>query len=975
MGRGKRNIFFFSTDIQLSKPILIFAENRRHSYSRQLSLQPISANQMKKSYHSYWAKTQKTLEGEPLKYHLLPYHLLDVAAVAWVLLERDTRLCSRLAQMAGMDSHSFRVWFTFLMGLHDVGKFSQTFQHLQESVVETINPNLPKKGNYSSTRHDSLGYLIWKDELRPYIESLNDGNLKAIFEQIRKQHYHDEDLSVWLEPIMGHHGKPPVEQKPNGDNISKKEYFDPETIVSSKEFTNDWFEYLSGQTTGSLTFHTPYIEKPASWNIAGLAVLCDWIGSSEHFSYCAEPMEISEYWNTIALPQAENAISTFSVVSSPVNINTLNCKTLFGFVPSPLQEWAEKYVPTDNPELVLIEDVTGAGKTEATIIVANRLLSNGNADGVFFALPTMATANAMYKRLAKQYKKLFADNSKPSLVLAHGSASLNDDFQSTILDFSKTRNDDYSSNEMSISAECNAWFSNSSKKAMLADIGVGTIDQVLLSVLQVKHQSLRLIGMTRKILIVDEVHASDAYMFKILQRVLYFQAALGGSAILLSATLPHAMRQKLVKEFAKGLKVRNPNLKLNSGIGTDSLYPLTTVLNNEGIKEQHCATRSDVERAIRIEFRHSQDEILHLVEEQVKNGKCVCWVRNTVSDAIEGQNLLKLKNIAATLFHARFAMCDRLNSENFILEHFGKTSTASLRKGRVVVATQVIEQSLDVDFDILVSDLVPIDSLIQRFGRTRRHRRDEIGNPLQDEKADMRGETIGYILSPEIDGEISSNWYSSLFKRGAKVYQNHVELYLTAAILNDKKTIVMPDDARFLIESVFGEEVEVPERAKLLQKFADVKMGKDSAARSAAMNNMLWMEKGYTKTDSNWLDDTIIPTRLGEPTITLRLAKYNNKEIHPWALSTVQHPWEMSEVRIMATYISSEKPFEDMVAFEKAKLTMRDNGKYVVTIVLEENNGIWQGAALNDKNEVVIVTYDSSIGLQVGVSSKNNNEN
>src|SRR5262249_9039299 len=154
--------------------------------------------------------------------------------------------------------------------------------------------------------------------------------------------------------------------------------------------------------------------------------------------------------------------------------------------------------------LAIIEDVTGSGKSEAALIFAARLLSGGRADGLYFALPTMATANAMYDRLAASYRRLFADGSTPSLVLAHGKRRLHNGFADSILESEERQPQPYDEDAV---AACAMWIADDRRKAFLAHVGIGTVDQALLGVLPSRHQSLRLWGLSDRVLVIDEAHA------------------------------------------------------------------------------------------------------------------------------------------------------------------------------------------------------------------------------------------------------------------------------------------------------------------------------------------------------------------------------------------------------------------------------------------------------------------------------------
>jgi CRISPR-associated endonuclease/helicase Cas3 len=480
-------------------------------------------------------------------------------------------------------------------------------------------------------------------------------------------------------------------------------------------------------------FRPPPLPYPGSeravvrlaWDLAGLTTLADWIGSRQAwFPYA--PVEAvadpSAYFHRHALPRAKSALSAAGLApaaAAPFG----GVKKLFPGIalPSPVQVWAETVALPDGPLLAVIEDLTGSGKTEAAMALAHRLLAGGRAEGIFLGLPTMATANAMFGRLADAYRGLYRAGSHPSLALAHARADLDPRFAACIeADGSDARGGSDAA-DIPAEAQCAGWLAEDRRRTLLAQVGVGTIDQALLAVLPVRHAVLRLQGLRGKVLIVDEAHAFDPYMRRELVELLRFHAALGGSVILLSATLPKAMRQMLVDAFRDGLDASPVPLAAEQ-------YPLTTLASAGGVTEQPCAMRPGLATR-RVEVGRLPDAAtaFERIVAAAAQGAAVAWVRNTVDDAIVAVGALRARGLTPLLFHARFALADRLAIEAEVLRRFGPISEGEERRC-VLVATQVIEQSLDLDFDLLVSDLAPVDLLIQRAGRLWRHAR--AGRPL-----------------------------------------------------------------------------------------------------------------------------------------------------------------------------------------------------------------------------------------------------
>lgn len=592
-------------------------------------------------------------------------------------------------------------------------------------------------------------------------------------------------------------------------------------------------------------------------------------------------------------------------------------------------------------------------------MLAHRLIESGQADGFYFGLPTMATSNAMFRRIVDKglAEKFF--QGEPNWVLAHSASRLKPVLEE-LLSGGSNDADYIGRDEQSAANERLAWFSDNRKKALLADIGVGTVDQALLAILYSRHQSLRLLGLARKVLIVDEVHAADAYMLKLMEALLTFHAASGGNAILLSATLPQITREKLTWAYCEGLGLKAPALPSNQ-------YPLFTRVGVGAPDEIHLHTRPEVARTVKIDWVNSVESAVQVLLASINEGRCACWIRNTVDDAIAAFELLQLKDVPAGnlfLFHARFALGDRLKIEDRVLNMFGPDSKASERSGKILICTQVIESSIDIDIDVMISDLAPVDLLIQRAGRLCRHVRDVFGNRSQE---NGRGVPTFWLFGPEFTETPTANWLTEPLPGTAAVYPDHGRLWLTTRLLRQSGKLDMPGDARILIEGVYGMEAEASIPSAFQTKTNQV-LGEQSCKQSIATMNTITLERGYEDSGFDPWDDALIPTRLeDQPSVTVRLARWDDGEVKPW-FTAPKYAWELSQLSVRISLLAEEAEVNDPAmkqAIDRCREQMPDKGKWSKLLVLRSTAGLsWTGQALDKKGEVASLVYDEWMGLR-----------
>lgn len=823
----------------------------------------------------YWGKSARGDKNGGDDYHLLCWHSLDVAAVGhWMVIYNIYCIDNYLQKLGLQSTEQAAQFFSWILCWHDIGKFAHSFQQLYLHA-DFLSSDASLQ-HYENISHSTLGYWLWNNHLSECSELFPASTLSA--RKLRRT------IAMWMSLITGHHGRPPdVIQEVNNFRQQDKEaardfLLAIKPLFPLVEIPEYWDDDEGIEQINHL-----------SWFISAAVVLADWTGSStRYFPRIAEKMSVEHYWK-LALGKAKEAVSVFPPPAEIAKFSGIT--TLFPFIqhPTPLQQKTLQLdISPDGAQLFILEDVTGAGKTEAALILTHRLMAAGKARGLYFGLPTMATANAMFDRLAVSWLALYQPEYRPSLVLAHSASGLMDRFNQSIWSGDLTGSEEPDDSQP-FSQGCAAWFADSNKKALLAEVGVGTLDQAMMAVMPFKHSNLRMLGLSQKVLLADEIHAYDQYMSRILESLIEKQARDGNSTILLSATLSHQQRERLIAAFAKGAKCRAEAPLL----GYDD-YPWLTQVTRSKVVSLHVETRKEVERSVNVGWIHNEQDCIERIGQAVLHGRCIAWIRNSVDDAVRIYRLLVSQGIVApedlTLFHSRFAFYDRQRIESQTLDLFGKQS-ATQRRGKVIIATQVIEQSLDIDLDEMISDLAPVDLLIQRAGRLQRHIRDRNGR-VKTSGQDERDSPALLILAPEWDDSPQENWLSSVMRNSAYVYPDHGRLWLTQRVLRQQGEIRMPQSARRLIESVYGEVVEMPEG---FAKTEQQQEGKFYCDRAFAKQNLINFAPGYSPESGDLLPEKL-STRLAEESITLWLARIVEGVVRPYAPG--EHAWEMSALRV-----------------------------------------------------------------------------
>ena len=891
-----------------------------------------------------WGKARPSDPDSRQNWHPLAFHSLDVAAVGEVLLTEYRGLAANMSRLLGLSREQAVPLTCYLLCLHDIGKFAKKFQAKAPDFYPDCFSDDPASFPHHYD-HGAGGLRLF--DACPDAFGLPAGASSRAWRPL-------------ISAVTGHHGAPP-ETIGNESLRTLRSDFGHAGIEAAHRFIAQVRELFAIPHDVPATKRRQW--RRVSHAVAGLAVLADWIGSNQDwFPYQGPVQDLDAYWRCTR-KRAKRAVAQSGVLPAAIG-KSLQYADLIGAdaLPSPMQEWARSVELPSGPALFMIEDETGSGKTEAALMLAHRLMKSGRADGLYVALPTMATANAMFDRLGVAYRQLFAADAAPSIALAHGARDLHQGFQAAILrggrseaPYSNARGSGQES-ETTASAACAAWIADDRRRSFLADAGAGTIDQALLSVLPSRHQSLRLLGLMQRVLILDEVHAYDAYMQREMERLIEFQAGLGGSTILLSATLPLSVRKRLTDAFMKGLGGEQ------DGGGASMAYPLATVCAAGTHSVTKVAGRSERARSLPVRFLRSSDDAMGEIERASAAGKAVLYIRNTVDDAFDAHAALQAHGVDAHLFHARFALVDRLKIEQKVVAMFGKYSTSTERGGQVLIATQVVEQSLDLDFDVLITDLAPIDLLIQRAGRLWRHHRLE-----------REGQPELLVVGPEPLVDADEEWFSRAFPRAQYVYKDHARLWLTARTLEDAGVIETPGGMRALIEAVYRDDADASLPAALQGRFFDAE-GRAGAERGAANNNVLDLGRGYVRDGGPWDSDVRTPTRLvDDPQVTLRLARVRDGRIEPYAHDAAPGEpwcaWRLSDVNVTARRVGGEAvPLEHGDAMRVAKSAWGRYDSDKILVVIEEADvpdASLCGTAVSggESPKGVLLSYDSRNGL------------
>ena len=576
----------------------------------------------------------------------------------------------------------------------------------------------------------------------------------------------------------------------------------------------------------------PVLTIPQELLLTGLLIMADWIASNTSFfpllsvedlgGESLYPKRLINGWERIHLPEPWQPPSYL-----PVDVDSFEDR--FGFSPNEVQQAVlDVAASMETPGLLILEAQMGVGKTEAALAAAETFAAKWGAGGLFFGLPTQATANGIFGRLTA-WAQAQSEDTAHSIRLAHGMAELNEDYQEL---FPGRAFVEKETPEEGVYVH--PWFQGN-KQALLADFVIGTVDQLLMAALKQKHLMLRHLGVAGKVVVIDEVHAYDAYMNTYLDRALSWLGCYRVPVFLLSATLPAQRRGELVAAYL-GAKSVDRELFSNRG------YPLLTWTSGAAV-QQRVISHSAGRRQVALQTAR-EDALPQLLKEALAEGGCAGVIVNTVkkAQAIAGQLQEMLPDCQVFLFHAQFLMPDRAERERVLLERLGKRSSPEQRNRLIVVGTQVLEQSLDIDFDFLVTELCPMDLLLQRIGREHRH-------PGHDPHRPPRLRAARCVVLTAEDG----------FDEGSKAVYGEWLLWRTQMLL--PSAVHLPEDIPSLVQDTYGweEQDAIPETGESGHALRQYQLEEKSKQERASQFTILPPKKSTAFSGpgalDNWMRD------------------------------------------------------------------------------------------------------------------------
>lgn len=748
---------------------------------------------MERKLSSLWAKKNRNASGMcewlPLSVHL--NDTMEVCRLIWEhwlsdgVKEFMINSIKTNGEVSNFDDKEkpARSLCAFLGAVHDIGKATPYFQ-LKKSFRRDEELDGQILENLKSAGFKELDKFYTATELKESHQSMGQFMLAK------------RGVNMTVADIVGaHHGRPMSMTK--SMDISKTNFFYQVNDANSEIYKTwmDIHDELFNRALEAAGYESvdeiPLISQPAQVLFSALLIMADWITSNEKYfplidiaSFDVSNTRVEEGYIKWRNDRTEIWSPDF------VDVNKIyeeRFKLSGGakFVPRDAQRKITEVIEkTKEPGIIIFEAPMGMGKTEAALVAVEQLAKKTGRTGMFFGLPTQATSNEIFSRLSAWLENLTDDvSSERSVRLIHGKAALNKEFS----DLPKSRNIHEEETNDKNTVSVNDWFSGR-KLSMLDDFTVGTIDQFLLVALKQKHLMLRHLGFANKVVVIDEVHAYDAYMGVYLYQAIKWMGAYGVPVVVLSATLPIEKRNELVNNYLEGKDIflEDGEAELPEEFYKNESYPLLTLTDGERVIQFE-----DFEKEVGTDFeiyklsKSESEDIAGLIK-NITNEGVVGVIVNTVRKAQEYARICSevFGENNVFLLHSSFIATDRYKKEEELLKTIGKNGNRP--KFKIVIGTQVIEQSLDIDFDVLITELAPMDLILQRMGREHRHKNNKRPAHLATPKV--------YVLnSTEYD-----------FDKGSTYVYDEYLLFRTEYFLPEK--INLPNDISHLVQLVYSEK-------------------------------------------------------------------------------------------------------------------------------------------------------------------------
>lgn len=737
------------------------------------------------------------LWGKTSPYEALYSHSDKTAQVMEILAEFMPEKFRVIAEHLGIEPEESVRLAGYLAGVHDIGKAVPVWQgqphapekhsRFYENHPELLNPD--DFALCKGYRHEKGGfqilYRIWR-ETEVFADDRIRNNLAAIV------HTHHQKKNY------GHHDPMGTTRAKCGGNC-------PDEWIKSQKGIESF--YRKRYHIDQIVIRGGDMDVPCMI-LSGMLIIADWMASSLGGKAYDTEADRKAFRETVRAYLKNMGIR-------PGRLMPDDFRDMWPWIREmrPLQKEISVIAEQEPPVLTIIEDSMGAGKTEASLFLANRIMNLTSRSGVYIALPTSATANQMHQRVDELLDRFDLHGSR----LLHGTAWLS----------ASADEDELSDAEK---------FLAPTRMGLFAPYGVGTIDQIVMGILKTKYGNLRISGIADKVLIIDEVHAYDAYMSEELQILLHWCKAMKVPVIMLSATLPFEKRREYISAFSDGLT-------------KESGYPRITTIGRSGEVNEVTIDVKDQKKQYSIStapILNDEDAIVRLALDTVRCGGTLCLNVNTVSRAVSlAKKLDSLEtDIDIHLFHSQYTLARRQEIEEECIRLFGKDTSRRPKKD-ILVATQVVEQSLDIDFDYYITDICPVDLVLQRLGRQFRHKGTR--RPCSQAKA--------VVLVPEKSGDYGSS---------KLIYMEYL-LDKTKELLEETTEIIVPDDIQGMVDSVYCGDPELEsERKTFLEMIMKNEVSKGVTAITALKPPQKYFQFGKLLQREELLE-TEASSRLAEP--------------------------------------------------------------------------------------------------------------